>query len=147
MKKYFLIFPALLLLCGCAWFQEVETSIDPFAQNIPSKVALAKSGLEPFITAETAYASLPLCSKVAAGTLCKDINIVHKLKAARLVAHDDLDLAEQAANSAVTAADQLKAQDLMGAADSAISAFKQLVQIFSPSPVVTPTTTTTKTTS
>lgn len=137
MRKFLALALMALTLNSCSWLQEMGAKLDPFTQSLPDMVALARAGATPAVRAEVAYNGLPSCKKVVQPALCRDIAITRKLKSFRLTAYDALSTADQAAKIAVTADDRAKAMDLIGAANSAVDAFKLFANAFAPPAVST----------
>lgn len=126
----------LLALSGCSWLEDLGNKLAPSTDAMTNTVALVKAGLTPAVTAEVAYLRQPTCGKTIV-PFCKELSVVKKLKNLRIAAYTAVDMADQAVHSAKTATEKAKAQDLIGAAQSAASSFQTIAEIFNPQPKVT----------
>lgn len=107
MKK-FLFISAFLALSACSTIRE-------YFPDIPNQVAALESTLAAAETAADAYVNLPHCGTPGV-TLCSNPVIVRKIKSADNVAW-----------TAIKAAVKTEGETELGAAQTAVSAFKSIV--------------------
>lgn len=103
-----LLFSVLLALSACSTIQELYS-------DIPKQVATMEVALATAEHTALIYASLPVCGKTTA-VLCRTPAVTAKIGAA-----------DTAAYTAIEAARQAETEDTLNAAQTALTAYQQIV--------------------
>lgn len=98
------------------------STVEDYIPSLPKDVATLEIGLTAADQLALAYISQPLCGSPKAGQLCSQIAIVRKIK-----------IASDAAYAAVKAAEKAENQNTLAAAQTALSAYKQITDSITPS--------------
>lgn len=102
-----------LSLTGCS---TIDAVLHP-PQNVVDGLIATLTAAE---TAADGYVNLPLCGTVPQGALCSTVSVIHKIK-----------IADQAAYTALKAAEKTQSQGDIAAAQTAITALQNIVSTVS----------------